>query len=71
LEAWSVFSNHYHFIGHSPNEKGGAESLSQMLALLHEKTASGLIAWMELRDGQFGTISGKQNLRIRSLILRV
>jgi len=37
LEAWSVFSNHYHFIAHSPEDH--AESLSRMLGLLHEKTA--------------------------------
>jgi putative transposase len=37
LEAWSVFSNHYHFVGHSPDD--GADNLSQMLGLLHEKTA--------------------------------
>ena len=39
LEAWAVFSNHYHFVAHSPREDNGAESLSQMLGLLHEKTA--------------------------------
>ena len=39
LEAWAVFSNHYHFIAHSPLNQDGAESLSQMLGLLHEKTA--------------------------------
>ena len=37
LEAWAVFSNHYHFVGHSP--EAGAESLSRMLGSLHEKTA--------------------------------
>ena len=39
LEAWAVFSNHYHFVAHSPHDEDGAESLSQMLGLLHEKTA--------------------------------
>jgi putative transposase len=39
LEAWAVFSNHYHFIGHSPTDAETAENLSQMLGLLHEKTA--------------------------------
>ncbi len=39
LEAWAVFSNHYHFIAHSPEEENGADSLSEMLGLLHEKTA--------------------------------
>jgi putative transposase len=49
LEAWSVFSNHYHFVGHSP-EENGAESLSLMLALLHEKTAK----WLNRLDGTAG-----------------
>jgi putative transposase len=39
LEAWSVFSNHYHFVAHSPQSENGAESLADMLSLLHEKTA--------------------------------
>jgi putative transposase len=39
LEAWSIFSNHYHFVAHSPESDDNAESLSQMLGLLHEKTA--------------------------------
>jgi putative transposase len=37
LEAWAIFSNHYHFIGHSPDE--GAQSLAGMLSFLHEKMA--------------------------------
>src|SRR5690242_10166121 len=47
LEAWSVFSNHYHFIGHSPADDATAESLSRMLGLLHEKTAK----WVNRLDG--------------------
>jgi putative transposase len=39
LEAWAVFSNHYHFVGHSPKRDGGAESLSRMLGRLHAQTA--------------------------------
>ena len=39
LEAWAVFSNHYHFVGHSPAEQDTAENLSRMLGRLHEKTA--------------------------------
>ena len=39
LEAWAVFCNHYHFVAHSPEGQDSAESLSRMLALLHEKTA--------------------------------
>ena len=37
LEAWSVFSNHYHFVGQSPDD--GADNLAEMLGQLHEKTA--------------------------------
>ena len=39
LEAWAVFSNHYHFVGHSPEDSGDAESMSIMLRELHSKTA--------------------------------
>ncbi len=39
LEAWAVFSNHYHFVGNSPEGTESAESLSQMLAVLHTKTS--------------------------------
>jgi len=37
LEAWAVFSNHYHFVAHSPQT--GADNLSEMLGQLHEKLA--------------------------------
>ena len=36
LEAWAVFSNHYHFVAESPPS---AESLPMMLGQLHTKTA--------------------------------
>ena len=39
LEAWSIFSNHYHFVAHSPEAEEDALSLGDMLGLLHEKTA--------------------------------
>jgi putative transposase len=39
LEAWAVFSNHYHFIGHSPDDAEDASSLADMLSVLHVKTA--------------------------------
>ena len=50
LEAWAVFSNHYHFIGHSPSEEKTAENLSRMLGLLHEKTAK----WINRLDKTAG-----------------
>jgi putative transposase len=48
LEAWAVFSNHYHFIAHSP--PAGAESLSPMLRDLHRTLAQ----WVNRRDGEKG-----------------
>jgi putative transposase len=51
LQAWALFSNHYHFVAHSPENSGGAESLTDMLRLLHEKTAKQVIK-SGLYDGQ-------------------
>jgi len=42
LEAWAVFSNHYHFVAHSPATDEGAETLPRMLGVLHERTAKWL-----------------------------
>lgn len=50
LEAWAVFSNHYHFVAHSPDAEDGARSLSGMLGTLHEKTAK----WVDRMDGMPG-----------------
>ncbi len=46
LEAWAVFSNHYHFVGHSPTADEDAKSLSPMLKELHSKTAE----WVNKED---------------------
>jgi len=43
LEAWAVFSNHYHFVAEAPTS---AESLPKMLGMLHEKTAK----WVNKMD---------------------
>jgi len=50
LEAWACFSNHYHWVGHSPTGAEGAESLPDMLGLLHEKTAK----WLNRVEGTQG-----------------
>ena len=50
LEAWAVFSNHYHFVAHSPADAAGAEGLSRMLASLHKNTAG----WVNRLDGARG-----------------
>src|SRR6266568_434531 len=39
LEAWAVFSNHYHFVAHSPFDQPDASNLSDMLSVLHTRTA--------------------------------
>jgi len=48
LEAWAVFSNHYHFVAHSPTSSEDASSLSQMLGVLHARTAG----WINGLDGK-------------------
>jgi putative transposase len=50
LEAWSIFSNHYHFVAHSPLTESNAKSLSVMLGLLHERTAK----WVNRLDAKSG-----------------
>jgi len=55
LEAWAVFSNHYHFVGHSPGDEDTADSLSRMLGLLHEKTAKWINQLDPTRRAKSGT----------------
>jgi putative transposase len=50
LEAWAVFSNHYHFVAHAPIDSQDARSLSQMLGMLHTRTAE----WINQLDSTPG-----------------
>lgn len=50
LEAWAVFSNHYHFVAHSPADAANANSLTAMLSILHVKTAR----WINKLDNEPG-----------------
>jgi putative transposase len=50
LEAWAVFSNHYHFVAHSPADAPDALNLSDMLSVLHVKTAE----WINKLDRTLG-----------------
>jgi putative transposase len=50
LEAWAVFSNHYHFVAHSPAKADDAASLNPMLSVLHVKSAG----WVNKLDNQPG-----------------
>jgi putative transposase len=47
LEAWAVFENHYHFVGHSPT--GGA-NLAEFTKRLHGRTSF----WVNNADGVRG-----------------
>lgn len=62
LEAWAVFSNHYHLIARSPS--GNAESLRPLLRKLHSLSAReinrldatpGRQVWHNYRDSQITT----------------
>ncbi len=39
LEAWALFSNHYHFIAQTPEGASDTSSLSPMMSAFHAKTA--------------------------------
>ena len=47
LEAWSVFSNHYHFVGQSPDDPS---TLRAFLSKLHIETST----WVNRLDGMPG-----------------
>ena len=65
IEAWAVFSNHYHLVARSPSDSRDASSLSQTLGALHTHT----VGWIAHPRGESGIISGIRNLPIRSRIL--
>jgi putative transposase len=48
LEAWAVFSNHYHFVGHREESSG---DLADFLGHLHSVTASEINGW-DARGGR-------------------
>jgi putative transposase len=50
MEAWAVFSNHYHFVAHSPANAASAESMVTMLTRLHSETAK----WVNKLDNTPG-----------------
>ncbi|HMP74601.1 MAG TPA: transposase [Kiritimatiellia bacterium] len=50
LEAWAVFPNHYHFVGHSPEGAKDASSLSAFLKHFHSRAS----AWLNKRDDRPG-----------------
>src|SRR5688572_21910891 len=50
LEAWAVFSNHYHFVAHSPEDYPDASNLADMLSVLHVKTSG----WVNKLDRTAG-----------------
>ena len=50
LEAWAVLSNHYHFVGHSPEFERGAQSLGKFVRHLH----SDITRFVNRADGVAG-----------------
>ncbi|MCP5537819.1 MAG: transposase [Akkermansiaceae bacterium] len=48
LQAWAVFSNHYHFVATSPD--AGAENLKGFIRELHSRSAR----WLNKQDGVTG-----------------
>ena len=57
LEAWAVFSNHYHFVA---NAESGAEPLSPVLKQLHGET-SREVNLLDARRRRYGITSGIPN----------
>jgi putative transposase len=49
VEAWAIFSNHYHFVAHCPRAEAAPE-LSRVLGDLHAKTAG----WVNRLEGAPG-----------------
>ena len=55
LQAWAVFSNHYHFVGHSPQEGANIDRLAKKL---HGCVARKLNRIDGTEGGKFGTAIG-------------
>lgn len=66
MEAWAVFSNHYHFVAHSPKDRDDAASLSQMLGVLHTEMSG----WVNRLDGVTGERTVWHNFRETRLTYR-
>jgi REP element-mobilizing transposase RayT len=60
FEAWAVFSNHYHFVSHSPPNAPVASSLPEMLSTLHVKTAK-WVNKLDHRPGSRGLVQLSRN----------
>jgi putative transposase len=50
LDAWAVFSNHYHFVAHAPPDDSDASGLRNMIGFLQRRTAT----WVNRLDGAPG-----------------
>jgi putative transposase len=50
LEAWAIFSNHYHLIGHSPEQQASSESLRVIIRRMHSEAAR----WVNSKDSTPG-----------------
>ena len=63
LQAWAVFSNHYHFVGHS---EAGAENLRGVLKHLHGETSRELNALGIITDSWLSAASFYHRLGYRT-----
>jgi len=70
LEAWSVFSNHYHFVGQSPVDEDVAKTFLRCLDSFMKKPRSWFTGWMLVVAAQSGITTGKRSLHMKNRIWR-
>ena len=70
IEAWAVFSNHYHFVAHSQGDSADARSLSQTLGYFTREPLAGSTESTKLRGARSGITFGTPELPIKNRISR-
>ena len=68
LQAWAVFSNHYHWVGLSPHDPTTPRTF---ISELHTKTSTALNEATALREGRSGFSTGRHGSLVDGRILRV
>ena len=68
LEAWAVFSNHYHFVAHSPVAAPDASSIYDMLSTLQVRTSEWVNRLDHARVAAFGSTFAKRGSLMKGLI---
>ena len=67
LQAWAVFSNHYHWVGLSPHDPA---TLRTLVSELHTETSSALNEATPHREGGYGSSTGRHVSLINAPTLR-